>query len=48
MTYQDDFQLYQDKIKTETKATGRIETNGRTGGNFKFGQDTFRLNQDEI
>ena len=34
---QDDFQLYQDGIKTKTKATGWNETDGRTGGDFGGG-----------
>ena len=43
---QDDFQLYQDRIKTETKATGGNETDARTGGDFKFSQDDFQMHQD--
>ena len=43
---QDDFQLHQERTKTETKATGRDETDTRTGGNLKLGQDDFQLHQD--
>ena len=40
---QDNFQPYQDGIKTETKATGGNETDSRTGGDFKGGQDDSQL-----
>ena len=43
---QDDFQLYQDGIKTETKATGGNETGCRTGSDFEGGQDDSQLYQD--
>ena len=46
--YLDDFQRYQDGIRTGTKATGGIETDARTGGNFEFGHDDFQRSQDGI
>ena len=47
-TLQDTRQLDQDGITTETKATGRIETDGMTCGDFEFCQDGLKLYQDEI
>ena len=36
---QDCFQLHQDENTTKTKATGGIETDTRTSGDYKHGQD---------
>ena len=33
------FQLHQDESTTKTKATGGIETDTRTSGDYKHGQD---------